>query len=184
MKTNGLRHAAILIVAFLFSAGVHAQSADLRVVLIRHAEKPKKGNDLSCKGINRSQQLVPVLHSHFGVPSAIYVPSTGGKGKHSRMEQTITPFASKYNVGINNDFDVDDTKTLAKTIRGQKGTILIVWEHNGLSDIARRLGVKGVSLDWPDEDYDSMWIVSYANGSVALKKDKEGLHPKKDCPTE
>lgn len=168
-------------VCFAFSH-VSAQSADLRVVLIRHGEKPKKGDDLSCKGMNRSIQLVPVLHSRFGVPAAIYAPVASGKGKHSRMQQTVTPFATKYHVAINTDFTVNEVKELAKTVRQQKGTILIVWEHNGLPDITRHLGVKGVSLDWPDEDYDSMWIVSYVNGVASLKKDKEGLHPTKDCP--
>ncbi len=182
MKRSALFRWVIFAGVFFSFSHVDAQSSDLRVVLIRHGEKPKKGDDLSCKGVNRSNQLVPVLHDRFGVPSAIYVPVVGGKGKHSRMLQTVTPFASKYHVAINTDFTVNEVKELAKTVRRQKGTVLIVWEHNGLPDIAHRLGVKGVSLDWPDEDYDSMWIVSYVNGVASLKKDKEGLHPTKDCP--
>lgn len=182
MKRSFFFRAVIFVGVFFAFSHVSAQSSDLRVVLIRHAEKPKKGDDLSCKGVNRSIQLVPVLHSRFGVPAAIYAPVASGKGKHSRMQQTVAPFATKYHVAINTDFTVNEVKELAKTVRQQKGTIFIVWEHNGLSDITRRLGVKGVSLDWPDEDYDSMWIVSYVNGVASLKKDKEGLHPTKDCP--
>ncbi|MBS1660348.1 MAG: histidine phosphatase family protein [Bacteroidetes bacterium] len=182
MKNIVFLNAAIVIGLLFSSKMTFAQSPDLRVVLLRHAEKPKKGDDLSCQGINRSILLVPVLHSRFGTPSAIYVPSVGGKGKHARMQQTISPFADKYNVAVNSDFGVDDIKPLAQAIRKEKGTVFVVWEHNGIPAIARRLGVKGASLDWSGDDFDSLWIVQYVNGAAVIKKDKEGLHPKKNCP--
>ncbi len=36
-----------------------------KVVIIRHAEKPDDGDNLSCKGFNRSLALTSVLYNKF-----------------------------------------------------------------------------------------------------------------------
>ncbi|HVU94047.1 MAG TPA: hypothetical protein VHE34_02445 [Puia sp.] len=161
-----------------------AQGSDLRVVLIRHAEKPAKGYNLTCQGMNRSLELVPVLYSRFGLPAAIYVPALGqgDTTKHSRMFETIVPFASKYNLLISTAFGEDDTTALAGAIKALRGTVFVVWEHSRLPAIARCLGVRDERLHWRDEDYDSLWIVRWVNGEAVLVKDKEGLHPGEACP--
>jgi hypothetical protein len=162
--------------------GVFAQSGDLRVVLIRHGEKPLKGGGLTCQGSNRSQLLVPLLHSRFGTPNAIYVPNKGkGDTKRSRMYLTVQPFAEKYHLSINGDFHEDELKAMAKEIRHQQGTVLVVWEHSGIEDIARNLGVTEEHLHWKDNDYDSIWIVRWVNGQAVLTKDREGLKPGTNC---
>ena len=184
MTKKNLQKAAALLGSLLFSLAAFTQNNDLQVVLIRHAEKPLKGYNLTCQGINRSLQLVPVLHTRFGEPSAIYVPAMGqgDTTKHARMFQTIVPFAAKYNLLIHTTFKEDDTIRLAQTIRRQKGIVLLVWEHSRLPAIAHCLGVQDALLHWPDEDYDSLWIIEYHNGVAVMKKDKEGLHPSEACP--
>ena len=177
---------AALMGSLLFYLGVTAQSGDLKVVLIRHAEKPAKGYNLTCQGINRSLQLVPLLHSRFGVPNAIYVPTLaqGDTTKHARMFQTISPFAGRYNLLINTSFHEDDTAAIGQAIRQQKGVVFVVWEHSRLPAIARSLGVRDNLLHWHDDDYDSIWIVTYVNGQPVLTADREGLHPGEKCPME
>lgn len=171
------------VVLFLFSAGSMAQGGDLRIVLIRHGEKPLKGDGLTCKGQNRSQELVPLLYSRFKVPSVIYVPNKGrGDTKRSRMYLTILPFVQKYGGMMNTDYHEDELKALAKDIRHRSGVVLVVWEHGGIPEIARRLGVQEEGLRWKDGDYDSMWIVRYEHGQAVLTKDSEGLKPGKNCP--
>jgi hypothetical protein len=184
INMNKLFKTAALAGSLLFSLGAFAQNGDLRVVLIRHAEKPAKGYNLTCQGINRSLALVPLLHSRFGLPTAIYVPALamGDTTKHSRMFQTISPFAGKYNLLINTSFREDDTAALAGAIKSWKGVVFVVWEHSRLPAIARSLGVRDERLHWRDDDYDSMWIVSWVNGEAVLTKDKEGLHPGAECP--
>jgi len=173
---------AILVGCLFVSARSFAQSGDLRVVLLRHAEKPWKGGGLTCQGMNRSQELVGLLYSRFGLPGAIYVPNKGkGDTKRSRMYQTILPFASKYRLPVNADFHEDELGDMAASIRQQRGTVLVVWEHSGLPEIARKLGVKE-ELHWKDSDYDSLWIVRWVNGKAVIAMDKEGLHPSSVCP--
>ena len=168
--------------ALCFCAGAQKPGKDLQVVLIRHAEKPEYGDDLTCQGVNRSRALPGVLYAKFGLPAVIYVPSVEGKkaNKHERMTQTIAPFADKYHLSLNHDFDVDDAKALAREILQQKGTILVVWEHKRLPDIARALGVED-KLKWPDGDFDGIWIIRIHKGKVSLVRDQEGLRPSTIC---
>ena len=186
MKNAFMRTAAACISSLLFfyTVPVRAQQpTQLKVILIRHAEKPKKGDNLTCQGINRSMQLPAVLNSRFGLPTAIYVPSMhfGDSTKHSRMFQTIVPFAAKYNLPISGKFHEDDTLELAQAIREKKGTVFVIWEHSRLPAIAHCLGIKDDTLDWPDDDYDSLWIITYQGGAAKLERSSEGLHPSEAC---
>lgn len=172
----------VLIGAFGCSFTATAQAGDLRIVLIRHGEKPLKGGGLTCQGINRSRELVPLLYGRFGVPAAIYVPNKGKRDtERSRMYQTILPFASKYRLAINSVFHEDEIREMVKEIRGLRGVVLVVWEHSGLPAIAGKLGVEE-ELKWKDSDFDGMWIVRYENGRAVLTKDREGLKPGEGCP--
>jgi alpha-L-fucosidase len=96
------------------------------------------------------------------------------------MYQTILPFASKYRLPVNADFHEDELAEMAEDIRKLHGVVLVVWEHSGLPDIARKLGVKE-ELRWKDSDYDSLWIVRWVNGQAVLTRDQEGLHPSTSC---
>jgi hypothetical protein len=165
----------------------YAQSStspdNLKIILIRHGEKPEKGSNLTCKGLNRSLQLPLVIKAKFGVPDYTYVPSLkmGDKTSHARMFETVIPLSARYNLAINSKYDEKDINGLVAEIKNQKGTTLIVWEHSVIAGIAHALGISD-ELTWPSEDYDSIWIVSYVNGKAVLSKDKEGLNPSDDCP--
>jgi hypothetical protein len=153
-----------------------------RVIIIRHGEKPDNGDNLSCQGLNRSLQLPEVLHQKIGTPDYIFVPSInmGKKTSTARMYQTIVPFAVKYNMAINTKYDVDDTKGLAKDVLSRNGTVLVVWEHDHIDNIAKELGLQNVSK-WPGSDFDSIWIIDFQNGKPVLTTDKEGLKPEANC---
>lgn len=171
-----------LLLCLLFAFNAHGQQKDdaPRIVLIRHGEKPKDGSGLSCKGINRANALPAVLYARIGLPGLIYVP-VSDQTRHTRMAQTITPFAEKYHVPMNSNYKVDDIRGTAKNILQQKGTVLIVWEHKGLEDLAEELGVKE-KLHWPDDDFDTIWIITFSKkGKARLQVDHEGLHPSAKC---
>jgi hypothetical protein len=174
-----------LLSSTLLSFHAHCQSKDagLRVVLIRHAEKPEEGYTLNCQGINRARELPNVLYSKIGLPHVIYVPSftQSDTTKHARMYQTIVPFSSKYNLPIYNKYKVNDIDGVSRAILKQNGTVLVVWEHKGLVDIAKQLGVEE-KLHWKDGDFDSIWIITFSKkGKARLTVDHEGLHPSTEC---
>lgn len=154
-----------------------------KIIIVRHGEKPDVGDNLSCEGFNRSMQLPAVLQKKFGLPNSIFVPSLnqGKATKVARMYQTVVPLAVKYNIDVNTKYDVDDIDGVAGAIKKQQGEVLLVWEHKKIDNIIKALGVSSTAK-WDDNDFDSIWIISYSNGVPTLSIDKENIHPASTCP--
>jgi hypothetical protein len=155
-----------------------------KVVIIRHGEKPDKGDHLSCKGYNRSLQLPAVLYAKYKIPDKIFVPSVDNikSANHLRMFETIIPFAVKYNISINSKFDVDDVNSTADAILKTKGYVLVVWEHDKIDNLAKALGAHPNGIKWNDNDFDSIWIINFKNGKATLSMDRENINPPDNCP--
>lgn len=168
----------------LLCLGMFTRGQDLRVVLIRHAEKPAKGDNLTCQGLNRALALPKVLYAKFGTPDFTYVPALGlgNATKRARMFQTVTPMAVRYNLTVNSSLEEKDSTAIGSELLSRKGTVLVVWEHKAIPMIARALGVKEAGLTWNDDDFDSIWIITFPGGKPTLTKDKEGLQPAAACP--
>ena len=174
----------VVIMSMLCSARCFAQVTDIKkIVLIRHGEKPANGDNLSCKGFNRAKLLVPVLDRKFGAFNYIFVPalSTGKSTGRSRMFETAMPYAIKHNIDINTKYDETDFKETAKGVLKKSGNILLVWEHKNIPGVVKALGIKDKDLKWDDNDFDSIWIITYVKGKAMLNKDKENLNPSLSC---
>lgn len=154
----------------------------LRVVIIRHGEKSRDGFNLSCQGENRALQLPEVLYRKFKKPDYVYVPSTGIRNlmAHVRMFETIVPFAVKYDLAVNSEFPVDGYAAMADHVLAKTGTVLIVWEHIDIPQLAARLGVSDPP-HWKGKDFDSIWVITFAGGKASLSIDREGIVPPVDC---
>lgn len=154
-----------------------------KVVIIRHGEKPENGDNLSCKGFNRSLQLPAVLYAKYKVPDKIFVPSMGNSksASHLRMLETITPFAIKYNIGINSKYDVDEVKQMAGAILKTNGYALVVWEHDKIDNLVKALGADARGMKWNGDDFDSIWIITFKNGKATMSTDRENINPANDC---
>lgn len=183
MKKASLYFLLCFVTCLIATHSVFAQSGDLKLVFIRHAEKPLKGSNLTCQGLNRSLQIPAVLVKKFGVPQYLMVPQLGlgDTTKHSRMFQTIAPLAIRYNLAIATTHSEKDFAQIAADLKSRKGTTIITWEHKAIPGIVKALGI-AETLTWADDDYDSIWIITFKNGVPQLTKDKEGLHPSVDCP--
>jgi hypothetical protein len=183
MKNYFLVLALLFIVEGIYSQANAQVASNLKIVIIRHGEKEDTGDNLNCQGLNRALQLPKVLNGKFGVPAKIYVPTISSKKStgHARMFQTASPLAIKYNLKINTEYQVDDYAGLAQSLEAQSGTVVVVWEHKAMDNILKALGAKTGGLRWGDDDFDSIWIVTYKNGKATLTTDKEGLHPVGVC---
>jgi len=173
----------------LTAVSLHALSASSqentnvqKVIIIRHGEKPSKGDNLSCAGFNRALKLRDVLDKKVGEINAIFVPSLdqGKSTDVARMYQTAIPYAVKHDLPINTKFDVTDEPKLADAIKKQNGTVLVIWEHSHIDNIARELGIKDPGK-WNDSDYDSMWIISFKNKKTVMEKEEENISPSQKC---
>lgn len=165
------------------NAQTNTASGLQRVVIIRHAEKPDKGDNLSCRGFNRALQLPAILYNKYKVPDKVFIPSVsnGKSANQLRMLQTITPFVIKYNLKIDSKFDVDDVKDLASSILKTNGYVLIIWEHDKINNIVKALGVNDKGMKWSGDDFDSIWVINFNNGKGTLSFDKENLNPSSAC---
>ena len=176
----------LILVSFiiLFSSITFGQgtSSLTRVVIIRHGEKSENGDNLSCKGLNRSLQLAGVLKSKFGAFDHVFVPTLKASNSttHSRMFQTITPYLVRENLSVSSKYDESDINGVASAIKKQTGTVLVVWEHKNIRKIVRALGIQEVQK-WEDSDFDSILILNYHNGTPTLSSDKEGITPSATC---
>lgn len=183
MKVPSLFTPLFFYAFILISTNAKSQDENLKLVFIRHAERPEDGDNLTCKGFNRSIQLPAVLYKKFGIPSNIYVPSInlGKSTRRARMFQTITPFAIKYNLTINSAYEEGDYKHISQVLLKERGTVIIVWEHKKIQQLISALGVKSATQKWGANDYDSIWIVTFTQHRPILKKDKQGLNPSTNC---
>ena len=183
---NMRKYAFCLVVLMLGSIcqSLAQDNSPLKVVLVRHGEKPKKGSNLTCEGLNRSLQLPGVIDKKFGKPAYLYVPSLalGDSTKHARMFETAIPLAVKYQLEITSRFDEKDFAAIAANVKEKKGTLLMIWEHKAIKDIATALGVSNPP-SWDDNDYDSIWIITFPAGKAPmLTFDKENIKPSNKCP--
>lgn len=165
----------------------------LRVVIIRHGEKPDSGDNLSCQGLNRALLLPAVLDTVTGKPDYTYVPmiNTGGKKTSSvRMFQTVTPFAVQQNLHINSTYKEDSVAQAAADVKKKRGMVLMVWEHSNIPPLAKAFGVKG-KLSWNGKDFGSIWIIDFSKtdkkGNLkdpVLTIEQENIRPPETCPTD
>lgn len=174
----------------LGGSGLLAQTqVALKIVIIRHGEKPDSGDNLSCQGQYRALKLADVLTQQIGKPNFTYVP-TIGTGKSSttsvRMFQTVSPFAIKHNLHVNSAFKETNVSAAATDVLTRRGLVLMVWEHGNIPPLAKALGVPSaqVPTKWKGHDFDSIWTVEFAqNASGGLQflrfdtKGKEGIKP-------
>ncbi len=195
MKKHFLQ--AILLFTAAFSANCSfaqllPQGIALKVVIIRHGEKPDKGDNLSCMGLNRALALPPVLDTVTGKPDYTYVPTmhTGKKTSSVRMFQTVTPFAVKNNLTINSNYQETDSTNAAADVLKKRGMVLMVWEHGNIPPLARVLvGSKNSSLipNWQGSDFDSIWIIEFTESKKGNLKfssftiGQENISPSPNC---
>ena len=193
MKQFNFRILILLVIAF-YSFSSYSQALHhgvlLKVVIIRHCEKPDSGSNCTCAGLNRALALPNVLDTVTGTPDYTYVPSLemGKKTKHSRMFETVMPFAVQKNLDINSKFDEADTANVALELMKKRGVVLMVWEHSNIPPIARNLGVKSVP-SWGKKDFDSIWIIEFSKTdkkgklkNPVLTIEKENINPSGNCP--
>jgi hypothetical protein len=138
------------------------------IIIIRHGEKLGSKYNLNQQGFERSLQLPKVLNAYKPI-SEIYAPALKAKSDcivHARPLQTIIPFAIDNNLNINMQYKNYQAEALAKHLLSINTTqnILVVWTHTYIPLLAKSLGIKNAPNKWNDDDFDSIWIISYPHG--------------------
>ena len=146
---------AFITLSQFITSRVYATPA--QVVIIRHAEKPDEGNELSPQGWLRAKALPQFFNSNktvnqFGLPAAIYA----GAPKHSdssvRSIQTVTPYAESLGMTIHTEFVKDDFEAMVSEVLNSNAydghTVIICWEHDDIPEIAHLFGANDAPDKW------------------------------------
>lgn len=164
------------------------------IVFFRHGEKvfPDNGN-LNCQGLNRSLRLPSILKQKFGRPDYLFAqsplamagPADAPKAfYYIRPLATIEPTAVYFNLPVNVKYiqDLRDEHTLIYDPNYENKKIFVAWEHTGIPEIVRAMGIKDVP-EWPSDDFDSLYVVKLKDGKFQFIHDHEGLNGQPNiCP--
>jgi len=162
---------------------VVTMSSALKVMIIRHGEKPMRKHQapygitedgeqdwdsLTVQGWQRAGALQglfapphgPPTNSNLTQPSAIYASKRRSPGaadddgsNSQRPLQTITPLASKLKVSPNLLFSKGDEAALVEDVLKRSGAVLVCWQHEKIFKIARHL----VASSPPAQNIPSDW---------------------------
>jgi hypothetical protein len=153
------------------------------VLLIRHAEKPASGMDLSPEGFERAK-AIPELFGGTGAAAPHNLPrpdllfATHVSKNSNREVETITPLSQELKLPISSDVADKDFATLAKDLLSGKyagKVVLVAWHHGSLPGFAKALGATPPYDPWPETQFDRVWRIDYRDGKATLTDLPQGL---------
>jgi hypothetical protein len=153
----------------LVSAG-HSLAQPAQVIIIRHAEKPDDGNELSVRGEERAAALVPYFLKSdellkFKTPVAIYAQKPASATSSVRAIETVKPLADALQLKVNDEYERDDYQKMVDMVMHTKSyaghTVLICWEHKVIPDIAATFGAEDAPAKWSGSDFDRTWVITF-----------------------
>ncbi|MFN8369267.1 MAG: hypothetical protein U0T83_01445 [Bacteriovoracaceae bacterium] len=174
MKTALIKIFSLVFIFNYFTAISFATPA--QVVIIRHAEKPELGRDLSTIGWERAQNL-PIFFKNnsivafYGDPVGIYGFAPQSNDGSLRGIQTVSFLAEQLKLKVNSNYTKNEYAKMVKKIMANKEyegkTVVICWQHSFLVRLALEFGAKGMIPDeWNDNVYNRAWILRFYKNSV------------------
>jgi hypothetical protein len=170
------------------------------ILIIRHAEKTGDKADihLSKQGKERALVLDQLFVASKDRPCPFPAPDFIFAASHSKDSQrpleTVTLLARKLKLPINNQYnsklksapDTTDDKKKATKKEGMQElrdeifgspkyfgkTILVVWRHSTVSELAKTLKANKVPPKWEDKVFDRVWQITYDDEGNATFRDR------------
>jgi hypothetical protein len=148
--------------------------SDATILIVRHAEKPSHGTELSAAGVVRADAYAQYFE-HFtldGQPIHIdALVASEDTRKSSRPRLTLEPLSSDTGMSINQpcpDRAVGELVSWLKQ-RAPRQTTLVAWHHTKMAKLLTALGANPTAFlpdgRWPSDAFD--WV-------VALRFDQQG----------
>lgn len=174
----------ITLISHFFLPLVRAQAFPARVVLLRHAEKPLSGPELSEKGWERARALPQIFSQHpelnkFGFAVAVYGMSPSREGRSVRSIQTVSPLAESLGLEVRADFQGDDYRQLVREIsnhRDYAGKLVVVcWRREEIPAIIETFGATPIEKVRSNQ-YDTLWMLTpTADGHIDLQTLRQSI---------
>jgi hypothetical protein len=175
------------LVLVVFGLGIlRAHSQPKEIIILRHAEEPRGDSiHLSGKGQKRAEALAEFFQTNsvvtqFGTPVALFAPRPK-PGRSRRSVETIIPTSQALGLPIRQRFMQEQYGALARQILSApsfKGkTVVIVWTHSYIDELAAALGVQPRPREWKSGVYDRAWVIIRSQGRMNLKDIPQRLLP-------
>jgi len=140
-----------------------------KVMLIRHAEKPASGNDLSAMGWRRAECIRDLFMKNETLkPNTIYAQKASKKNDDTipdsrRQIETVAPLARALGLTIDNSFTSFEIDALSQDIAGLEESsfpVLVSWNHDEIKNFLINFGMNyQVAPTYPSKRYDLVWII-------------------------
>jgi len=147
---------------------------DTTILIIRHAEKPELGSDLSPQGERRAEAYVQYF-SDFkadGKPLHLgYLIAAADSKQSQRPRLTLTPLSKALGLKINTKIEDKDYPAVAEELRTKAHgrTVLVCWHRGTIPELVEALGADPLELlpggKWPLDQF--AWVIQ-------LRYDHEG----------
>jgi len=179
---------AVCVLAFAFEISLSPQVShgDLlarnTVLIVRHAEKPKIGRELTPQGQARArayaQYFEPFREAGMDVRvDALY----GGKDSNNsiRPRLTLEPLSKATGLTLDTSISTDEPDALVALLRHQPhgSHPLIAWRHGHIPALLQAFGASPDLLPggkWPDDTYD--WVIVLVFDSAGHLQTQKLIH--------
>lgn len=179
---------AMAIGCLVFFGAENINAMPSAIILMRHAEKPPQGNELSARGWERAKALPKFFTDRsevnvYGLPVALYAMASLD-GSSVRAIQTLKYVSQETGVAINSNYARDEVSQLVNEIRSSASfdgkLVVICWEHKVLSEIAQAFGVNPTPI-YDSQRFDRAWrLVPNGKGEIEFSNIPERLLPGDD----
>jgi hypothetical protein len=163
--------------------------APLKVMIIRHAEKPigeehgvdvagaQDDQQLSVRGWQRAGALVRFFapkdgrlsHPQLACPDVIFAAGVGPESESKRHIHTVGPLAALLGAEVGDSHLKHQSQQLADAIKTTAGVVLVAWEHKEISRLADYITDHSVKAPaWPQDRFDMVFILDRREGRWTL----------------
>jgi len=154
--------------------------APLKIMIIRHAEKPTgeesgvspsgavDNEDLSVKGWQRAGALARYIFPRDGrfsqprlaSPAAMFAAGIGPGSESKRHIHTVEPLSELIGIPIDASFLKHQSRELAQAVLRRSGVVLIAWDHREIPSLIGCLTDHSITAPvWPQNRYDLVLIL-------------------------
>jgi hypothetical protein len=182
VRRRFLKWAMVPVLLALVGGGVWAQGPQppATILLIRHAEKPETGMDLTPAGFARAAALPQLFGgaTPHNLPRPDFLFATHVSKNSNRPVETITPLSEALKLPISHDIADKDFATLATELLSGKyagKVVLVAWHHGSIPAFAKALGAVPPYDPWPVMQFDRVWRIDFSGGQAVLVDLPQGL---------
>jgi hypothetical protein len=165
----------------------HPALKDAVILIIRHAEKPDDGYELSPAGRQRAEAYAQYFKT-FALDSKPLKPdylfATADTKSSHRPRLTLEPLSSALGMKIDLRFRTKNPQAFVQEIQSHSHGqhILIAWHHGEIPEIVQLLGANPASLlpagKWPADEYSWVLMLRYDHDGRLLPAETKCIHEK------